>query len=40
MAFYEAAGFIADGTVATTFGVATHMHRDVGRAAGVRGSSR
>ena len=30
MAFYEAAGFIADGTVATMFGVATHMHRDVG----------
>jgi GNAT superfamily N-acetyltransferase len=29
MAFYEAAGFIADGTVDTTFGVATHMHRDV-----------
>jgi hypothetical protein len=29
MAFYEAAGFIADGTVETTFGSATHMHLNV-----------
>jgi ribosomal protein S18 acetylase RimI-like enzyme len=29
MAFYEAAGFIADGTVETTFGSATHMHLDM-----------
>jgi ribosomal protein S18 acetylase RimI-like enzyme len=29
VAFYEAAGFIADGTVETTFGSATHMHLNV-----------
>jgi ribosomal protein S18 acetylase RimI-like enzyme len=29
MGFYEAAGFIADGTVETTFGPATHMHLNV-----------
>ena len=29
MGFYDAAGFIADGTAETAFGVATHMHLDI-----------
>ena len=29
MGFYDSAGFIADGTAATAFGVATHMHLDI-----------